>query len=96
MTRTIHIDNMDIEVWWNDREDDEVIPVCVTLYKDKRYMDYKTLRMTTEEELEFGIAPEIREGFTEWFTPSYFLTTQHLSPRIREWVANSIKEFINE
>lgn len=100
MTKHIHIDNMDIEVWWNEYDlphgvPDEDVPVCVTIYRDKSYLDWETIKMTPQEELEFGIQPENRVGFTEWHTPSYFLTTQKLSPRIREWVEKTIERFIS-
>lgn len=99
MTKHIHIDNMDIEVWWNEYDlpfnmPDEDVPVCVTVYRDKSYMDYRTMTMTRQEEIEFGIHPDNRVEFTEWHTPSYFLTTQKLSPRIREWVEATIERFI--
>jgi len=101
MTRHINIDDMDVEIWWNDYdcpEDTpaEDVPMCVTIYKNRNYLDYSTLALTKEEEAQMGIVPEIREGFTEWMTPTYFLTTQNVSARVRAWTEQVIRSFINE
>lgn len=94
-------DNMDVEVWWNDYDSPEGtleddVPVCVTLYKDRNYLDYSTLTLTKQEELEMGIDSEIRVGFSEWMSPEYFLTTQHLSSRVRGWAEERLEMFLNE
>jgi hypothetical protein len=96
------LDAVEVEIWWNDYEledepnlDPDKAPICITIYKNRDYLDYYQIKLTKEEELQLGILPSFRDGFSEWMSGTHFLSTQNLSPRIMGWAIEKIGRFTN-